>query len=371
MLDFGSIIQSLQSFSQFQRQATDDRNAAIDAVITLLNHLSHQTEWQSFQKKSAEGHELIALPLENPANRYSAPERPKEVTLCATDGSQIYPDRHIEPTCYLLNISQMVFRYGRALPPTLKSYASLHHLEQDKIEYYEKLNTLSRDFVSARRDEQELQQLLHISQQEEGKVLALADGTLIRWNLNALQDKELEDFLTKNYVKIISEFAQDQIPLASYISLPSGKEVKSLLEQFGYGFESLIDRFIFEHWLRIGERSALFGSQSKILSKYGNQNHICFFYTKFKTRFGTEVGRVEIPFWMTQTKGMIDFVHACILDEVEKGNGFPIILQEAHEKAVIRTADQEQFYRLLERELFPFGGWVESAKQRSKKKPLI
>lgn len=371
MLDFGKIIQSLQQFSHFQRESSDRKKREYDAVFALLNRLEGRSDWEALQSGFAEGKELVALPLENPANRFAAPIRPTEVTVCATDGSQIYPDRHIEPTCYLLNIAQIVFRYGRALPPTMQAHAELRHLELDRAELYADLNQLSRDYVSALRDEQELAQLFHIAQQEEGQVLALCDGTLIRWNLNALQDKKLESFLTERYVEELSAFTKAQIPIASYISFPSGKEVRFLLEQFGSGFETLNDRQIFEVWLNSGERSAMFASQSKILHHYGEAQQIAFCYVKSETRFGTEVGRIEMPFWMAQNPELIDFVHSVLVDEIDKGNGFPIILQEAHEKAVIRGADQEQFYRLLERELFPFGGWAASAKQRSKKKPLI
>ena len=62
---------------------------------------------------------------------------------------------------------------------------------------------------------------------------------------------------------------------------------------------------------------------------------------------GFEVARVEIPEWVAQDAKLLDLVHATVCDQVEKGKGYPIILSEAHEKAVVRGADRELFYRLL------------------------
>ncbi|SVC62326.1 uncharacterized protein METZ01_LOCUS315180, partial [marine metagenome] len=45
---------------------------------------------------------------------------------------------------------------------------------------------------------------------------------------------------------------------------------------------------------------------------------------------------------------LLDRVHAGVLDQAQKGDGYPVSLAEAHERAVVRGADREAFYRYLE-----------------------
>ena len=43
----------------------------------------------------------------------------------------------------------------------------------------------------------------------------------------------------------------------------------------------------------------------------------------------------------------MDLVHATVFDQAEKGKGYPIVLSESHERAVVRGADREIFYKFL------------------------
>ena len=75
-----------------------------------------------------------------------------------------------------------------------------------------------------------------------------------------------------------------------------------------------------------------------------NRDHyIHFFYL----HVGAEIGRVEIPQWVAEDEELLDMVHACVYDQAEKGQGYPVTLSEAHERAVVRGADREAFYRVL------------------------
>jgi NurA-like 5'-3' nuclease len=65
---------------------------------------------------------------------------------------------------------------------------------------------------------------------------------------------------------------------------------------------------------------------------------------------------------------LVDLVHSVVLTECRKGQGYPLILSEAHERAVIRAGDRAAFYRLMERELeaggLPLGISRKSAAKR-------
>jgi hypothetical protein len=54
-----------------------------------------------------------------------APQRPEALSVAATDGSQIFPDRHEVSPCYLLNIGYVLLHYGTDERPLLSSRPSL------------------------------------------------------------------------------------------------------------------------------------------------------------------------------------------------------------------------------------------------------
>jgi hypothetical protein len=134
----------------------------------------------------------------------------------------------------------------------------------------------------------------------------------------------------------------------------------------------LTDRWLFEQTLAPGERSALFESASRIQRAYG-ESRICFFYLGIPAASGlAEVGRVEVPQWLADDPALVDLVHAVVLSECEKGGGYPMILSEAHERAVIRAHEKALFYEMLEREMagagLPYSG---SRKAASKRRPMV
>jgi hypothetical protein len=94
--------------------------------------------------------------------------------------------------------------------------------------------------------------------------------------------------------------------------------------------------------LRPGERTAVFDSQSRILESYG-QHRIGFFYLNV----GTEIARIEVPYWVASNRSLLDLVHAVAYDQVQKGNGYPVALAEAHQHVVVRGAERDLFYEMV------------------------
>jgi hypothetical protein len=102
------------------------------------------------------------------------------------------------------------------------------------------------------------------------------------------------------------------------------------------------DQLLFSKTLREGERSAVFGSRSSILERYGG-HRICFCYV----HVGTEIARLEFPVWVADDRKRLDLLHACAYDQAQKGGGYPVTLAEAHQQAVVRAQDREAFYAML------------------------
>ena len=44
----------------------------------------------------------------------------------------------------------------------------------------------------------------------------------------------------------------------------------------------------------------------------------------------------------------VELVHALVLDQCRRGQGYPVVLSEAHEQAVFTAADKEEFWQMVE-----------------------
>ena len=93
-------------------------------------------------------------------------------------------------------------------------------------------------------------------------------------------------------------------------------------------------------------------------------SQVVFFYL----RTGGDIARVELPQWAA-TPARVARLHATLVDQCARCDGYPRALQEAHEQAVISGADRQQFARLLETEaarqrVFPPSNGKQSSKRR-------
>jgi NurA-like 5'-3' nuclease len=106
------------------------------------------------------------------------------------------------------------------------------------------------------------------------------------------------------------------------------------------------DRMLFDEWLNTGERSALFINPSSILKRYG-QHQVYFFYLRVED----EIARVEIPEWIAMRPDLLELTHALVLDQCQRGQGYPVALSESHEQAVVTGVDRELFWGMVEEAL--------------------
>ena len=228
------------------------------------------------------------------------------------------------------------------------------------------------EIVSARRGQMELEALADLAQEARngGKTaVALSDGTLILWTLEG-KPSDFREAVLGDELALFKRFREQGIPLAGYISHPGSTDVVNTLrvglcpldapdcdrcpfppdgdDLLSAGLpcaaiDGVTDRILFDRVLKPGERSGVFGSSSRILNDYG-AHRILFFYVNV----GVEIARAEVPAWVAEDEELLGLVHACVVDQAEKGDGYPIALAEAHERAVVRGTDRELFYKLLE-----------------------
>ena len=387
MIDLNRLQAQFADFNAYQAEEQARMARRLRQALAALADCA--PAWESLHRRALEAKPawLVAGLRESPAAAYARGERPTPITVVATDGSQIYPDRHVEPTCYLLNISRIAFQYGTLERPIMEAVPNFRYRKQHLEHHFDEvIEAATAEAVSAIRDQFELRALLEVARAARmpaRPLVALADGTLIRWMLRGMRNRDLEDRLIAQYAEILTRFREEQIPLCSYISMPASTEVVNLLRVHAgecdappaaeETLEGLTDRRLFESTLRPGERSATFESSSHIQRAYGAADRICYFYLR-TSGHGTrsEVARVEVPQWVAEDAGLLDLVHAVVLGECEKGDGYPMILAEAHERAVIRAREKEAFYQMIERELRTSGlPHALSQKSASKRRPMV
>jgi hypothetical protein len=218
--------------------------------------------------------------------------------------------------------------------------------------------------------------------------VALQDGTLILWGLSS-QDATVRDWVLDDFLLALDDLQERGIPVASYISYPGGDDVSDALRIAACDhpargipincdvcraeraappcgiIPTVPDRHLFAHIAKLkpGERSDVYRSASKILQHY-RQHAIAFFYLQT----GTEIARVEIPAWVAENPAHLDLVHATIYDQCLRGRGYPSVLQEAHEQAVIGADERRVVEKLVEEALARLGiVMLRSGKDASKR----
>ena len=101
---------------------------------------------------------------------------------------------------------------------------------------------------------------------------------------------------------------------------------------------------------------------------YGREQQVYFYYL----HGGEEIARVEVPRWVAQDEKLLALGHSLILDQCQRGQGYPTAISEAHEQAVIDTSDRLMFKRLLTAALEGQGlHSFTSEKDRSKRTPWV
>jgi hypothetical protein len=106
---------------------------------------------------------------------------------------------------------------------------------------------------------------------------------------------------------------------------------------------NIVDTMLFDG-LQDGQRSARWGSMSRINVDFYGPHRIQFFYL----RVGRELARVEFPAWVAEA-GQLDLLHAAVYDQCRRGMGYPNVLARAHEQAVIHSGERRQLTAMIER----------------------
>lgn len=365
MLNFHLVKSQIDSMIRERKDFSGELSGRIKLAKEELRNKSDNWEELARKVESSKTSWLVAGIYSPLDKTFPLPVRPKSYTVVSSDGSQIFPDRHEALPCYLINISTITLGYGERAGAKLDSKPLLFYRDEDRFTTWGgKKIPVDNEVISLKRALMEFERILEIvkSNKHEGDTIALSDGTLILWRLEATPP-DFRDTIINPFLSIFEEFKNLRVPVAGYISFPGSTDVINALrvglcpERVSYcnqcpytelpelpcaPIEGITDRFLFSMVLRPGEASPVFKSSSKILESYGD-HHIYFFYINI----GEEIARVEIPKWVSEDSELLELVHTLIFDQAKKGKGYPVAIAEAHEQAVVKAKDRDFFFTLI------------------------
>ncbi len=287
-------------------------------------------------------------------------------SVLSVDGSQIYPDRHVGGAkCFLINMGGCLLEYTEARSTAHMFCEPTVLLPQDIISPDDEKVKFSIDMVDLKREELELANMYQKAlYYKDKKPICFVDGSLVFWFLETRNPEVKAKFLNE-YLYYLDKFYQEHIPVAGYISFPKSREIVNLIKiglcRFDFAecgichrkykefpcksVDNLIDTQVLRLLLKPLQRTTIFWSNSKVTESYPEHLKPCFFYLNV----GKEIVRIETLKWIAQDPEMLDAVCVASIDQAIKGNGYPVVIAESHEQAVVKGPDRDFFYHLIQK----------------------
>lgn len=376
MLDLMKLAREMQGISQHLSQEAAASRKRLEIAHQLWEQATvkqdllveqHQSWRQALEFNAA-------LPVE-PLDTCVEVNVPPEVqTVMATDGSQIAPSHHEIAYCYLINVGRVLLHYGQNRQPLLDSLPEVFYRPEELYvsrqwgirteEWMGYVRTVSEAVMLA-----ELGNMLATSASAIPN-LAMVDGSLIYWFLEQLPTAA-RDRLLPPILNAWNQLQEAGIPIVGYLSSSrSGEALNFLrLQSCPYPepncaknchnnvdvapcqvFNPLRDTTFWGVFLQPGQRSCLWQSSARILDHYGSQKiYFCYLHV------GHEIARIDFPAWVVENSTLLDNALSLTIAQVQKGYGYPVVLAEAHNQAVVRGGDRARFFALLEQEMIKAG----------------
>ena len=343
-------------------------NSQIKLACTKWKALGNEP---NFKKRAAISKSSFLLPhwKDSLTETFEVNPDIKNYSVLAIDGSQVYPDRHMYGiNCFLINTGQALLEYDQ---PSTAKFQSIPHIliPENIIPEIQDNNYTSHDLIDLKREEIELEtsfksafELNKKYTQQNTPFVVLVDGSLIFWQLES-KHPDIKKYFLSQYMNQLNNFYENNIPIAGYISMPKSKELINLIKIGLCKFECadcikchsqndifpckdvdhVLDSQLKSELLPSNYRSTIFYSNSKITELYPEHLKPCFLYLNI----GKEIVRIEFPIWITQKNDNVDLICKVAIDQANKGQGYPVVLAEAHEQAVIKGPDKDIFLQLL------------------------
>ena len=268
-------------------------------------------------------------------------------SVFSTDGSTLEADRDLPIEFAAINVGYVNINYGE--DPKAEFDSALSFYPDPKIQEIDSRVLSDVNSMSALRHVMEMEYLIDKMQdlKTDSIKLGFVDGNFYpNFALSHINNNSLKQVLIKR-LKVVAErvmsLAKNGTYIISYNSSPKSVHITSKMDtKISSDFR---DSEIFTELLEDNQRSAIFNEISEDTDEK-SLNPVSFMYLNNSY----EIAKVEF-IKDTINKDAIDKIHSLILSQVQKGNGYPKILIESHEQAVISQSDRKSISILTEREL--------------------
>ena len=245
------------------------------------------------------------------------------------DGSQVYPEPY-NPV--LLGwVTALAYQMG---PGVVFSLAKSVTKELGDLD-----EETQKDFVDLARSVLEITIAQNIITDPSNKQkVILLDGGVLPWVTSSNHSRQyLKELLSQYYVEL--KLCHPGC-LAAVIQNPRSRALINLLrllqakniEDYEPSHSGLHDRDLMLHFLKPGERTAVFQNGLPVKNLGENEDlHTYFFYT----RSIMEILRIEIPEWIAHDQILLNQVHASIIHDSQL-LGMPYTLAQAHQHVVVK-----------------------------------
>ncbi|HEC22509.1 MAG TPA: DNA double-strand break repair nuclease NurA [Chloroflexi bacterium] len=392
MLEFHKLTGQVESMSEYlagQEQSLEDK---LELALTLLNDYADEKALPRIRERVQEAIERDAgyrgaSPLDEPlGGTYGPAPLPERATLVATDGSQIYPRRHREPSYYLINIGTMVIHHGSGEAPEVFSEPYLFY-EQEYL-YLQDEGLTPNAVIDARRTIYEMTALTEhtwLCRDRARPLVALLDNPLLFFmSIEVPERRQLRDI----YFSSMNNLLEIGAGLAGYIDKPDSTFIVRLLHLLSLpedaitrgalatsgSLEGLRDIQVFSTLLKPGWRTALLvqmSPQNKQFRQQGSEMHeIAFFYLNVAAQGErARLARIEIPMWVVRDRTLVAEMQALIYHQCQQlTKRYPYILTRADELAVVKGDEARQLDRMIRVAMVQHGMHAEESEKQATKK---
>ena len=279
--------------------------------------------------------------------------------LFAADGSQINPDRHDPVEFAVINTGAIRILPGQ--PDTPQETISSELLYGDDLQTGS--GPLTEEIVAIRRDRNERTLLAKLAAQETLPVVTLTDGQLELFR-EPQPTREFEQHFAA-FKEALRQLAGMQAVTAGYVDKPRADLLVRLLELTQFPPQELdqagrkrplggvTDAALFHELLQPGERSAMFGIQSKSAGSFDGALALHFFYLNVGRLERPWLARIELPAWVAESPLLTGRLHTALVDQCRRlgSKPYPYALHRAHEVAIVRFEEKEQLETMIVNEL--------------------
>ena len=209
MLDLTKVAWQVEGMVARLKAGSEERREHLQNALSVLYERDDDLEHLKRKIASSKTTWLVAGLVDGLSCHHEAPPIPLEFTVIATDGSHIDVDRHKSTRCYLINIGNVILNYGVHPSAVLDSLPCLYSGDEDLIiapaGVKGREQPIEGVLLGIKRSVEECHRLAELAAEPPpgSSTLALLDGSLILWGLEAYPEFVTEALLAKGFIKYL------------------------------------------------------------------------------------------------------------------------------------------------------------------------